>query len=468
MNTLFEKIYQFCPNFLQNAAITAFNFSYYKRRGGCYKQKKEFHRKLYYSSREENERIQNERLRELIAYTNAHSPFYRDLWKGIDLSSIKTPKDLRILPIVTKEDIRANFSKIATVSRKKSYVAHTGGTTGKSLEIFYTWPDFQERQAVLDFFREQHGWKLGKKTAWFSGKTLLTKRDEANSRFWKTDFWFNIRYYSTFHMSNKNLPHYIHDLNSWNPEFFSGFPSNIFEIADYARRNNMAITCHPRAIFTTAETLVPEQTEVIEEQFHSRVYDQYSSSEGAPFIIECEQGKYHLLPATGIIEILDEQGKMTTEGNVVITYFQSHGTPLVRYRLGDRMRILDDLGSACGCASVSPIVDKIEGRAIDFLYSKERGKINLGNISNCVKYTPGIVKFQVVQKEIDKILAMIVVDPAKYSEQEKNIFAHELKNRLGNNITIEISCVSEIPREPSGKYRIVINSLSAKELLSRN
>jgi len=459
MSSIKEKLYYASPHFLQDLAVTFFDLKYYKRQGGRYKQHKALHQRLYSASLDEILRVQQDRLQELLSYTNTHSPYYRELWKGIDINAIKAPKDLHRLPIVTKEDIRSNFAGIATVSKNKSYIAHTGGTTGKSLEIFYTWPDFQERQAVLDFFRGQHGWRLGKKTAWFSGKTLLTKRDERKHRFWKTDLWFNIRYYSTFHLSDRNIPSYIEDLNHWDPEFFSGFPSNIFEIADYARRHNIAITCRPKAVFTTAETLIPEQTAVIESQFQTKVYDQYSSSEGAPFIIQCEYGKYHLLPWTGIIEILDDQGNPSIEGNVIITYFHSHGTPLVRYRLGDRMRMSAGAGDTCKCGSNTPIVEKIEGRAIDFLYSRERGKINLGNISNCVKYTPGIIKFQAVQHEVDSIVVNIVVDKNIHNDIERDIFLEEFRDRLGNGVKLALEYAEDIPREPSGKYRFVINAI---------
>lgn len=457
MYSLKERIFLSMPHVLQNALVTIFDLQYYRKQAGKYREHKRYHERLYGASLAEQCAEQNRRLREILRFAYRNSPYYHRLWGEIDVEAIENADDLSVLPSVTKEDIRSNIEDIATVGAGNAYVAHTGGTTGKSLEIFYTWPDFQERQAVLDFFREQFGWRLGKKTAWFSGKNLLGDRDIARRRFWKTDVWFNIRYYSTFHLSQAYLPSYLKNLNRYKPEFFSGFPSNIYELASFAKRTGFRVTCRPKAVFTTAETLVPEQTAVIEEVFGTKVYDQYSSSEGAPFVVQCRKGAYHFLPWTGVIELLDEKGRPAQrEGEVCITYFHSHGTPLVRYRLGDRMRFAPE-GTECECGSRTPIVERIEGRRIDFLYSRERGRINLGNVSNCVKNTPGILKFQAVQEKVDTIKVAVVVDPEVHDENERAVFTRELRNRLGKKIHIEVNPVDFIPRESSGKFRIVKN-----------
>ena len=53
----------------------------------------------------------------------------------------------------------------------------TGGTTGSSLKVTYRHDDLQDRFAVLDNFRAQFGYELGKKCAWFSGKVIVTDKD---------------------------------------------------------------------------------------------------------------------------------------------------------------------------------------------------------------------------------------------------------------------------------------------------
>lgn len=459
MNPFLEKIYYHSPDIIQNLAVTAFDIAKYKKRlGGSYKEYKEYHKSLYVMPLEEHLRVQGQRLVEFLAHVYAHSMYYRQLWEGISFRDVRTTDDLRSLPIVTKEDLRKNIDQVITLPKSKGCAGNTGGTTGKSLTVYYTWDDMQERFAVLDSFRERFGWKLGEKTAWFSGKSLLNKRDEANKRFWKTDYRYNIRYYSTFHITPENIPNYLKDLNSFQPQYLSGFPSNIFELANFAKINKFTVEFSPAAIFATAETLIPEQVEIIQEQFNSKVLNQYASSEGAPFAIECEHGKMHFLPATGVLEVVDERGEPAQFGEVLVTSFTTRGTPLVRYKIGDMMEFSYDV--SCPCGANTPVLTKLEGRVNDYLYSRERGKINLGNVSNCVKYASGVVKFQALQNSLDEVVVLLVVDNSIFGNRDEEAIKKEFTDRLGENIAITFKYVDQISNEISGKYQIVKNNIT--------
>nr|WP_241878973.1 hypothetical protein [Psychrobacter sp. PraFG1]UNK05615.1 hypothetical protein MN210_01645 [Psychrobacter sp. PraFG1] len=65
---------------------------------------------------------------------------------------------------------------IQTIDEKDGVISLTGGTTGASMKVVYTKSDMQERFAILDHFRAKHGYELGKKTAWFSGKNLISEK----------------------------------------------------------------------------------------------------------------------------------------------------------------------------------------------------------------------------------------------------------------------------------------------------
>jgi phenylacetate-CoA ligase len=453
-----NEIYLNLPNFLQNTFVSIFDlYQYTRRHGGKYKYLKNYYKKMHFAPLSELKKIQNKRLVEFINFAVTNSKFYKKYYKDIDLSTIKGVDDLSKLPIIDKETVRKNIQNIVTIDKRKGYIAHTGGTTGKSLEVLFTWEDVQERWGILDAFREEFGYKFGKRTAWFSGKTILNKRDEIKKRFWKTDYLFNIRYYSTFHITPETIPYYIENLNKYKPIIISGFPSSVFEIANYARIYKIQINFNPTAIFTTAETLVSEQTKIIEEVFKCKVYDQYSSSEGAPFVVQCCNGNMHYELLSGVIEIIDENLNPTDEGEILVTSFITRGTPLIRYKIGDRMKISSQ---KCSCGNNNPIIGKTEGRSIDFIYSNERGKINLGNVSNCVKHVNGVMKFQLIQNKISEIIVKIVKDSNVYSDKDEKLFMKELRDRLGDTINIIFEYVDDIPKEKSGKYKIVKNEIA--------
>jgi phenylacetate-CoA ligase len=105
--------------------------------------------------------IQQTKFKNFINFTNENSKYYKKVWKNID--NIDNINCLNTLPIITKEKLRSNINDVYTVSSTKSILSKTGGTTGKSLEVRYTRKDMQERFAMLDAFRNNYGYKLGKK-----------------------------------------------------------------------------------------------------------------------------------------------------------------------------------------------------------------------------------------------------------------------------------------------------------------
>lgn len=456
-----NKLYQKSPSVIQNAMVTAFNILAYKKRyGGRYAE----FRKLFKTNQnltiEELHKNQDSRFLSLIEYAKSKSPFYKKLFA--DTPEIAGVDEISKLPIVSKEALRKEIENVYTIPKFKGIISKTGGTTGKSLEVIFTQDDMQERFAMLDNFRLQFGYELGKRTAWFSGKSLLTKRDINKNIFWKTDYWNKVRYYSTFHIKKDYLKYYIEDLIKFKPEYFVGFPSTIFEIAKYGLENNIAFPKNLiKAIFPTAESVTPQAKETIEAFFKTAMYDQYASSEGAPFIFECKNKKLHIEMQSGVFEVLDENDLPAKKGRLVVTSFTTYGTPLIRYNIEDWIELSNEV---CSCGNNNPLVKQILGRIDDYIYSLQTGKINLGNVSNTLKDVKGIVKFQAIQDTLEAIIVKIVIDKEVFSPKYEKQFLMNWRDRIGNTMKLDLQLVEEIPVEKSGKFRMVKNNI--KHLIS--
>lgn len=453
-----ETLYKKMPHFLQNLFVTGYNIKAYKSRyGGNYKKYLRKFVKNRNLSLSELKKIQNERFLSLLQHAHEHSEFYRSLYQNIELP--KSVDEIEKLPIVDKEMLRKNIEKVHTIDSKHAIHSKTGGTTGKSLEVFFTPDNMQERFAMLDDFRGRFGYKLGKKTAWFSGKALLTDRDIRRNRFWKTDWFYKVRYYSTFHIKEEYLKFYVEDLLRFQPEYLVGFPSNIQEIAKYGIRHGYQYPQNAtKAIFPTAETITAEMRESIEPFFHAKMYNQYASSEGAPFVFECSEGNLHLELQSGVFEVLDENNQPATSGKLIVTSFTTIGTPLIRYDIGDSIA-LEDTDKTCKCGNNNPLVKEILGRIDDYIYSLENGKINLGNVSNTLKDTKGIIRFQAIQNELNRVEILVETDKEKYSTKIEQKFIQNWRDRVGDKMEIKINYVDDIPVEKSGKFRIVKNNI---------
>lgn len=446
--SLKDKVYSSMPFFMQNMAISVFNaLQYRSRHGGRYWEFREYYKKIDNLSKEQVERMAEERLDYFLKSITNSSLWYQK-YSGQSLDKF---------PILEKKDILVSLSDISTISEADAYVSLTGGTTGASMKVLYTKENMQERHALLDHFRAQYGYKLGSKCAWFSGKNIVTEQDCKKGTCYRDDYINKIRFFSTFHITENNFDIYWRAFCNFSPEFIVGFPSSVYELCSMAAARGLKLENTVKAFFPTAETLLPIHREVIGSVLNCKIADQYASSEGAPFILECEHGGLHTHPLTGVFEVVDENMQPAQEGEVLVTSFTTEGTPLIRYRIGDRIRLAPK-DKQCACGSCFPLVEKIEGRSTDYILSPTHGKVNLGNISNSTKDVAGIIQFQVIQNELESI-EVLVISTSDFSSGQQGKFISALAERFGPEVNIDLKLVDEIPKEKSGKFRFVKNFL---------
>lgn len=449
--SLKETIGHYSPHLVQNIAISVFNSYQYKtRHGGNYKKYRDYYLKFSQASVSEIDKEQSKRLNVFLDKAVARSKWY-SLNKGYS-----TLNDFAIL---NKNDILNNLDTIATIKESDAVVNMTGGTTGASMKVLYTKDNIQERNALLDHFRAQYGYSLGKKCAWFSGKSIVSKKDISKNICYKDDYINRIRFFSTFHITDSNFDMYWSAFSKFAPEFIVGFPSSVYELCTMANARNLQLKNTVKAFFPTAETLLPVHREVITSVLGCKIADQYASSEGAPFILECEHGGLHIHPLTGVFEVVDDDMQPAQEGEILITSFTTEGTPLIRYRIGDRIKLaLED--EQCTCKSCFPLVKSIEGRSTDYILSPTHGKINSVNISNSTKGVDGIIQFQIIQEELSQVKVLVVANES-FNNQEQLKFIAALTDRFGEQLEIDLIVVNELHKEKSGKFRVVKNNVKS-------
>ena len=259
--------------------------------------------------------------------------------------------------------------------------------------------------------------------------------------------------YSTFHITDENLARYVESLNRFQPHALDGFFTSMVDVANYIERHGLELKFRPVAIFPTSETVTDAGRELLERVFKTKVYNQYASSEGAPFVTECAEGSLHVEMSSGVFE-------HTADGEVLVTSFTTHGTPLIRYRIGDSMAPLDRTGCACGIDS--QMVASITGRKDDFLYRADGAKINAGNVANLFKNMPNaLVRAQALQDRMDEVRILMEVDPARYSPAYDDLLRAEFAHKFGPQTALIIEHVESIPRESSGKHRLIKNNVGA-------
>lgn len=419
---------------------------FWRRRGRAFRAAQRDWQSMLGLPRADLLRIQSRRTRDIISLARTRSPYYRAKYAGI------ASDDLDRLPVLDKEELRAHIDDIVVPGRGRLRTYYTGGTTGASVAVRSSAASDGERFARQEAMWAMHGYRLGRdRIAWFSGRHLIGENDVAAHRFWRNNHLARIRYYSTFHLATGNLPYYVADLAEFRPAFLCGFPSAIGELARYVDMTGDGKSFELEAIFTTSETLTGGQREAIEQVFNCPVRNQYASSEGAPFILECRQGRLHMDVTSGVFEVVDGDGRPAVEGETLVTSFYMKETPIIRYRIGDRLTLSTE--TRCPCGWDTPLVASIDGRASDFIEVPGRGRIFASQIGDCVKHLHWVVAFR-CGLEGDRLRVEMVADRERFEEEDQATFLSNIRERMGN-LAVELEYVEELPRLPSGKQSVI-------------
>lgn len=453
--SILEKIYDHSPIFFQNIMCSVAGYVRNRTRyGEAYWKHRQFLDEFDKLSLSDQFEYQRQEMVKLIHYAYEHSKFYHNLYKDVNINEINTIDDLKKLPIVDKEMLRDNIKDVITINPKNGVESHTGGTTGKSLVVIQRLQDSMAHQAVLDHFKHRVGFEHRKmKRATFNGKHIVPPNQTSNV-YWRYNAACKQMIYSSFNLIEENLSYYVESLNKFKPDAIDGFFTAMCDVAGYIKRNNIQLTFKPVAIFPTSETLTIEGRELLEEVFGCKVYNQYASSEGAPFICECKNQVLHIELSTGIFEHFED-------GNdeVLVTSFDTYGTPLIRYRIGDQVKF--DNHSNCNCGLHSPTVLEILGRRLDFLYTPTGAKINAGCVSNLLKNVPNGVKCaQFIQENMNSITVKMEVDHEVFNDKHIQMIEDEIHHTFGMDMKSDLQIVDHIEREKSGKRRFIVNRVS--------
>ncbi|MBI2204674.1 MAG: phenylacetate--CoA ligase family protein [Candidatus Rokubacteria bacterium] len=112
---------------------------------------------------------------------------------------------------------------------------------------------------------------------------------------------------------------------------------------------------------------IPAVRARIEDGWGARAFDHAGMTEMGAYGYECaEQAGLHVNESEFIVEVIDPAtGAPATEGELVLTNLGRVGSPAVRYRTGDRVRLAE---RACPCGRTFPLLEGgILGRLDDML-----------------------------------------------------------------------------------------------------
>lgn len=314
-------------------------------------------------SREKLEQYQLDRINETIRHGIENSPYYRETLKNWEKGRLFSLSQLQELPFLDEKILRdrgEDLSCIPAREIKRIVTLQTSGSTGAPKRIWFTEED---QELTTDFFH--HGMQniinrqdravvfMPFETEGTVGDLLMEGIRRLGADVWGFGFLSD----------PERFPEAAELLEREKITAAIGTPKQMNRLAELFPSQGKTM----EKILLSAEYVAPEVKRTIEESWACRVFEHYGMTEmglGGAVSCSCREG-YHIRENDLFLEIINPDSGLPAAdgqwGEIVFTTLTRRGMPLIRYRTGDRSRILAE---PCGCGSYLKRLDRVSDRGI--------------------------------------------------------------------------------------------------------
>jgi phenylacetate-coenzyme A ligase PaaK-like adenylate-forming protein len=437
---------------------------------------------------------QHKKLRALLRYAVEYCPFYRELYKGIDIEKCHVTD----LPPINKRMMMDNFKDIVTdaklnLSEIRSYleklntskvvyqdefvVGATSGTTGTPGIFCYNFEEW--RRVVLSNIRGMD--KVNEMEA-----EGLIGPDGGKGEPQKLVMITAPNYDSLSAITISHLPQWlsttkilstlssteelVSELNSFKPDILCGHTSRLRDLAYEQLAGRLNI--HPERISPFAEHVSDSVKNLLENAFGGEVFIRYQASEVMNIAWDCKKHEgLHLNSDMVILESVDENYSPVPVGTrgdkILVTNLYNYTQPLIRYEISDIVTLST---RKCSCGAPFPLIERVEGRNDAILKFKAKGnntvKVYPYEIERALSEIHNLHSFQLIQKNKDECLVRFVA--IKDEKTVGKMIVTKIKDEVFKvfnvdpDVKVTVKNVTEIPRDAkTGKFRNIINELNA-------
>ncbi len=401
--------------------------------------------------------LQRDRLKRLLVHAYENTDFYRERFDdaGFNPYTFRHPDHLFKIPVLTKEQIRDNMSRLIARNYRPEEIhyAETGGTSEVKMRFYRDNGCLSMKEAAIYRFGRWSGWEFGDYLGlvWPAHQDLMgygTFKSRMRNELYK-----RIVLFASAVIDDRACSEYLHVLKRKKPTTILAFSSPIHELAKYMARKGID-GYRLKGLITTGEPLYDHQRSLVADMFHCDIQDSYRSREAGPMAQECEAHSGMHINAECLYLELDNPRPMASSGeqagNVLVTDLLNYGMPLIRYYMGDTAVLSD---RPCPCGRGLPLMKEIVGRALDVFVTPEGRLVStIAMVMYMVNAAPGFFgQMQVVQDAADHLTLKMTRDLIP-SKEVMDHQARIVEKLFGTRMRITYEFVDEIPREKSGKY----------------
>jgi phenylacetate-coenzyme A ligase PaaK-like adenylate-forming protein len=246
----------------------------------------------------------------------------------------------------------------------------TSGTTSDRLQVIWEWSwwDPQEREAMrlngrIARAMQRPDWReavlttpaCGAGACHFGSQTAAERSVDGI-------LFFNESADPT-HWTDAECERMLLEWRDFAPRGVEADPAYLAIIARAALKRRMHLPS-PQFITLTYETTTRAMRRDIARAFDAPVFQLYGATECGVLFMECEHGRLHPNERHGHVDLVPVEGSGRL-ARVLVTTLGRAWMPLLRYDIGDVVRVAESRNCPCGLASDGPLLERIEGRQSD-------------------------------------------------------------------------------------------------------
>ena len=321
----------------------------------------------------------------------------------------------------------------------------TSGSTGKFTEVYWDEKEYQKSLLPLWLYRKKYyGIMPDDKMCYFYAS------DKETDDFYEKGSVLGIT--KNFVSEGKMGKAYQMVLD-YDPVWMILQPSVAVLLCEVVQQEGLQILPSLRYIEFTGEYLEDSVRQKVESVFSCMTANQYGSKEVNSIAYECPEGNLHCMGTNVYLESMEDN-------MLCVTTLQNKGMPLVRFRIGDRGELIENV--SCKCKNKNPILKLLAGRDNDWIAGRDGKKYHahcVMHIVHTINYRADgvILQYQIIQKDFDTFLYKLVLEDLDAKEEIEKQVVSEIKNRFGKHAKIEFEFLEHlIPDEKTGKLRCFI------------
>ncbi len=393
-------------------------------------------------------------------------PFYQERFKssGTTPDDYHCAEDLYKFPVLTKAELRDWMD--AELERdpekyKDWFVSPTSGSTGLPLRVLQSprehalWTANWLRTIGLGGFNPFTGKTLSRPNT-LHGKIDTSKGDSPIQKlgilrhaYMSDTFWEQVE--------TRTL---VDEINAYEPDFFYCHKNVMVRIAKYIKENDLYVW-KPKFYSPISEMLDAPSNALLREVFGPGLLDTYGLAETGTCVSRIPGNEHYQINCDShVVNTYNEDlTGPDPNGMAVITNLYKQDLPLINYTSLDYMETFEQYGLR--------FVSKIVGRMNDVIHLTNGDTKGWANIIAVMNYTYEVVAYRLIQDAIDHVHLLLVRKPDVPAEQEPEIAERVQKGLLDifgdENMNLTVEWVPDIPSDPNGKLRVIINTMDKTE-----